>query len=65
MDPGARLPTSRDDTSFDQPAVRRRRELLMFLFLTVVLWPAIAVAFVGSWGLAVWLYQALTGHPSL
>jgi nitrate reductase NapE len=37
----------------------------MYLFLTVVLWPAFAVAFVGSWGLAVWLYQAMTGHPSL
>lgn len=50
---------------FTAPPSRRRRELLMFLFLTVVLWPAIAVAFVGSWGLVVWLYQALTGHPSL
>jgi nitrate reductase NapE len=59
------MATSRDDPSFDPPAGRRRRELLMFLFLTVVLWPAFAVAFVGSWGLAVWLYQAMTGHPSL
>ena len=65
MDPGIKLAASRDDTSFDPPAARRRRELLMFLFLTVVLWPAIAVAFVGSWGLVVWLYQALTGQPSL
>jgi periplasmic nitrate reductase NapE len=44
---------------------RRRGELLMFLFLTIVLWPAIAIAVVGGWGLAVWIYQALTGSPSL
>jgi nitrate reductase NapE len=37
----------------------------MFLFLTVMLWPAIAVALVGSWGLAVWIYQAMTGSPTL
>lgn len=65
MDPGTGLAASRDDRSFDPPAGRRRRELMMFLFLTVVLWPAIAVAFVGSWGLAVWLYQAMTGNPTL
>jgi nitrate reductase NapE len=46
-------------------AARRRHEILMFLFLAVVLWPAIAVGIVGGWGLAVWLYQALTGRPSL
>jgi nitrate reductase NapE len=59
------MATSLNDSSFDPPAGRRRRELLMFLFLTVVLWPAFAVAFVGSWGLVVWLYQAMTGRPSL
>ena len=44
---------------------RRTRELLAFLFLTVVLWPAIAVAVVGGWGLTIWVYQALTGKPWL
>jgi nitrate reductase NapE len=52
------------DRAFDGPT-RRRREILTFLLLTVVLWPVIAVGFVGSWGLVVWLYQAMTRHPSL
>jgi nitrate reductase NapE len=52
------------DRSVASPT-RRRGELLMFLFLTIVLWPAIAVAVVGGWGLVVWIYQALSGSPSL
>ena len=43
---------------------RRRMEIFAFLFLTAVLMPALAVATVGSYGLAVWIYQALTGPPS-
>ena len=31
--------------------------------LTVVIAPALAVAFVGSYGLCVWLYQAIAGPP--
>ena len=42
---------------------RRRMEIFAFLFLTAVLMPALAVATVGSYGLAVWIYQALTGPP--
>jgi nitrate reductase NapE len=41
----------------------RRDELLTFLLLTVVIAPALAVAFVGSYGLCVWLYQAIAGPP--
>jgi nitrate reductase NapE len=42
---------------------RKRMEIFAFLFLTAVLMPALAVATVGSYGLAVWIYQALTGPP--
>ena len=42
---------------------RRRMEIFAFLFLTVVLMPALAVATVGSFGLAVWVYQMMAGPP--
>ncbi len=42
---------------------RRRMEVFAFLFLTAVLMPALAVAFVGSYGLAVWIYQMAAGPP--
>jgi len=42
---------------------RRRMEIIAFFFLTAVLMPALAVATVGSYGLAVWLYQMAAGPP--
>jgi len=42
---------------------RRRMEIFAFLFLTAVLMPALAVATVGSYGLAVWIYQMESGPP--
>ena len=42
---------------------RRRMEVFAFLFLTVVLMPALAVATVGGYGLAVWVYQMVAGPP--
>jgi nitrate reductase NapE len=44
-------------------ASTRRDELLTFLLLTVVIAPALAVGFVGFYGLCVWLYQAFAGPP--
>lgn len=41
----------------------RKLELRMFLFLTVVLAPALSVALVGGLGLAIWIYQAIAGPP--
>ena len=41
----------------------RSREKRMFLFLTVVFAPMIAVAIVGSYGLLIWLYQMVAGPP--
>jgi periplasmic nitrate reductase NapE len=42
---------------------RRRMEIFAFLFLTAVLMPALAVVVVGSYGLAVWVYQMAAGPP--
>jgi nitrate reductase NapE len=42
---------------------RRRMEIFAFLFLTAVLLPGFAVATVGSYGLAVWIYQMMAGPP--
>jgi periplasmic nitrate reductase NapE len=42
---------------------RRRMEIFAFLFLTAVLMPALAVGAVGSYGLAVWIYQLAAGPP--
>jgi nitrate reductase NapE len=42
---------------------RRRMEVFAFLFLTVVLMPVLAVATVGGYGLAVWVYQIVAGPP--
>jgi len=44
-------------------ARRRRMEIFAFLFLTVALMPALAVATVGSYGLVVWVYQMIAGPP--
>jgi periplasmic nitrate reductase NapE len=42
---------------------RRRMEIFAFLFLTAILMPALAVATVGSYGLAIWIYQIVNGPP--
>ncbi len=52
-----------DSASAAPGATRRRRELLSFLFLAVVLAPIISVAFVGSYGLVIWVYQMFNGPP--
>lgn len=44
---------------------RRRSELGVFLALAVVLAPVISIAAVGSYGLAVWMYQMIAGPPSV
>ncbi len=41
----------------------RREELLGFLILAVVIWPAIAVAVVGGYGFLVWMSQLIVGPP--
>jgi nitrate reductase NapE len=55
------MPLASDDAS-ERPR-RRRMEIFAFLFLTAVLMPALAVGVVGSFGLAVWISQIVTGPP--
>ena len=40
------------------------KELYAFLFLTVVMVPMLAVAFVGTYGLLFWLLQLFAGPPT-
>jgi nitrate reductase NapE len=47
----------------DSKPHKRRMEIYAFLIVTAVLMPALAVATVGTWGLAVWIYQAINGPP--
>jgi nitrate reductase NapE len=42
---------------------RKRMEIFAFLFLTAVVMPALAVAVVGGYGLAVWTYHMVAGPP--
>ena len=44
--------------------ITRTRETRVFVFLTVILVPALAVVIVGGYGLAIWLYQMLAGPPT-
>lgn len=41
----------------------KRKELVVFLFLTVVVAPVLAVMTVGGYGLMVWIYQMFAGPP--
>lgn len=56
-----KMSAARDDTT-GRPR-RKRMEIFAFLFLTAVVMPALAVAVVGSYGLAVWVYQMAAGPP--
>lgn len=51
------------DESKRQVSRERRREIFAFLFLTAFLMPALAVATVGGYGLAVWISQMIAGPP--
>lgn len=42
----------------------KQKELGVFLFLTIVLAPVIAVIAVGGFGLLVWIYQLIAGPPT-
>jgi nitrate reductase NapE len=42
---------------------RKWREVFMFIILAILIWPVIATAFVGSYGLAFWCYFMLAGLP--
>lgn len=47
----------------EEQAKSKTRELGGFLFLTVVLAPAVTIAIVGGLGFAIWMYQLISGPP--
>jgi nitrate reductase NapE len=47
----------------EKVARARRMEIYAFLIVTAVIMPALTVATVGTWGLTVWIYQAINGPP--
>ena len=49
------------DSKASQPS--KRRELLLFLFITVVLFPVLSVMLVGGYGFLVWIWQMFNGPP--
>ena len=45
------------------PASTKRNEIVAFAVLAVLIWPVLAVAFVGGYGFLVWMYQMAFGPP--
>ena len=43
----------------------KQRELAVFIFLTFILAPLLAVAIVATFGFSVWMYQLFAGPPSV
>ncbi len=41
------------------------KELRVFLFLTVVLFPVLSIAFMGGYGFIIWMSQIIYGPPGL
>lgn len=41
----------------------RKREVLAFIVLAIVIWPFLAVAVVGGYGFVVWMLQLIFGPP--
>ena len=57
---GARTAEPNDD----EGTTTRGREGFAFFALVMIIMPALAIAVIGSYGLAVWLFQTFTGLPS-
>ena len=49
------------ESKASQPS--KHRELLLFLFITVVLFPVLSVMLVGGYGFLVWIWQMFNGPP--
>lgn len=45
------------------PRPSRSHELVAFLVLAFGIWPVVAVAVVGGYGFAVWMWQMVFGPP--
>lgn len=42
---------------------QKNREIRLFLFLVIVLFPLVTVIAIGGYGMAVWLFQMVAGPP--
>ena len=42
----------------------KAQELRSFLFLTVVMAPAVTVIFIAGYGFVIWMYQIIAGPPT-
>ncbi|WP_448208321.1 periplasmic nitrate reductase, NapE protein [Azospirillum sp. sgz302134] len=51
--------------SANDTAPSRRFEGMMFLALSVLIWPFLAIGVVGAYGLAVWMYQVFSHTPGM
>ncbi|MCE8026301.1 periplasmic nitrate reductase, NapE protein [Billgrantia aerodenitrificans] len=52
-----------EDPDTMAPEERKKKELKLFLFIAILLFPILAIAVVGSFGFSVWIYQTFTGPP--
>lgn len=43
----------------------KKHELRVFLFLTVVLFPALSIALMGGYGFVIWMTQIIYGPPGM
>lgn len=43
----------------------KKREIRVFLFLTVVLFPVLSIALMGGYGFVIWMSQIIFGPPSM
>ncbi|HWA38124.1 MAG TPA: nitrate reductase [Burkholderiales bacterium] len=50
-------------TDQENPAQRKTEEFRTWLFFTVVVAPALAVAIVSGWGFVVWMWQTFVAGP--
>ena len=56
------MPQDQQDAS-GTTSHKRRMEIYAFLIVTALVMPGLAVATVGTFGLAVWIYQTIYGPP--
>lgn len=60
---GAEVSTRNHMPAEEPIPTRKRRELIAFFVLAVLIWPFIAIGVVGAYGLVVWIYYMFTGPP--
>ena len=57
------MASSATEEGADQATASRRRELIAFIILAVLIWPVMAVAIVGGYGFLIWMFQIIFGPP--